>query len=179
MKFFAAIALALVAATGASAQTTQPYASLEMRAIKALSPAQIEDLRVGRGMGMALAAELNGYPGPMHVLELAEKLSLSPDQRQRVQVLIAAMKDESIRLGEKLIEQEAYLDRLFASRTVTPASLAAAMETIGGTQAALRGAHLKSHLATLELLTPDQAGLYSQLRGYQANMPSHRHLHGN
>ncbi len=179
MKFFAAVALALVAATGASAQTAQPYAGLQARAVKTLSPAQIEELRAGRGMGLALAAELNGYPGPVHVLELAEKLSLSPDQRQGTQALIAAMKAESIPLGEKLIEQEADLNRLFASRTVTPASLTAAMETIGSTQTALRIAHLKYHLATLELLTPGQAELYSQLRGYQESAPSHRHLHGN
>ena len=179
MKFFAAIALTLVAASGASAQTPQPYAGLQTRAIKALSPAQIAELRAGRGMSLALAAELNGYPGPAHVLELAEKLSLSPDQRQGVQALFAAMTAEAIPLGEKLIEQEADLDRQFTSRTVTPASLAAAVETIGSTQAALRVAHLKYHLATLELLRPEQLGHYSQLRGYQGNAPSHRHLHGN
>jgi hypothetical protein len=45
-------------------QAHQPYAGLEARAIKALSEQQIADLEAGRGMGMALAAELNGYPGP-------------------------------------------------------------------------------------------------------------------
>ena len=161
MKLFAVVALSLVAAAPASAQTAQPYAGLETRTIKALSPAQIDDLRTGRGMGLALAAELNGYPGPVHVLELADKLSLSPDQRERAQALVMAMKAESLPLGEKLIAQEADLDRQFATRTVTTASLSSTTEAIGGTQAALRATHLKYHLAMLELLTPVQAGLYS------------------
>jgi hypothetical protein len=33
-----------------------------VRSIKALSDQQVSDLRAGRGMGLALAAELNGYP---------------------------------------------------------------------------------------------------------------------
>jgi hypothetical protein len=64
-----------------------PYAGMQTRAIKALSDQQIADLRAGRGMGMALPAELNGYPGPAHVLELADKLELTPDQRASVQAL--------------------------------------------------------------------------------------------
>src|SRR5256885_6759518 len=60
-----------------------PYAGLENRATKALSEQQLVDLRAGRGMGLALAAELNGYPGPLHVLELGEQLMLSAEQRQR------------------------------------------------------------------------------------------------
>ena len=55
----------------------QPYAGLESRAIKALAPSEVEDLRQGNGMGMALPAELNGYPGPRHVLDLAEELNLT------------------------------------------------------------------------------------------------------
>ena len=46
-----------------------PYAGLETRTIKALSEQQIADLRAGRGMALALAAEVNGYPGPLHVIE--------------------------------------------------------------------------------------------------------------
>jgi hypothetical protein len=45
---------------GASAQSPQPYAGMQTRPIKALSDQQIADLRAGRGMGLALAAELNG-----------------------------------------------------------------------------------------------------------------------
>jgi hypothetical protein len=61
-------------------------------------------------MGMALAAELNGYPGPSHVLELADKLDLAVDQRDRVKALFDAMKTEVVPIGSALIEQEAALD---------------------------------------------------------------------
>ena len=50
-----------------------PYAGMQNRAIKALSDEQIAQLRAGKGMALALAAELNGYPGPLHALDLAEQ----------------------------------------------------------------------------------------------------------
>jgi hypothetical protein len=80
-------------------------------------------LRPGRGMGLALAAELNGYPGPSHVLELAAKLELSADQRAKIKMLFDSMKAEAVPLGSRLIEQEADLDKQFASRSVTPETL--------------------------------------------------------
>ncbi len=71
-----------------------PYAGLEARPIKALSGEQIADLKAGRGMGLALPAELNGYPGPLHVLELADALALTADQRARTQALYDKMKQD-------------------------------------------------------------------------------------
>jgi hypothetical protein len=143
-----------------------PYAGLERRAVKALSSDEIADLRAGRGMGLALPAELNGYPGPVHVLEHAGSLALSDEQRARVQALYEAMRAETIPLGERLIGEETHLDRLFAERVVTADSLARATAGIGATQAALRAAHLKYHLATADVLTPAQIDRYGALRGY-------------
>src|SRR5207247_9870647 len=93
----------------ASAQE-QPYAGFEQRSIKALSAQQIADLKAGRGMSLALAAELNGFPGPLHVLELADKIELTAEQRQAVEALYADMKAEAMAIGERLIGQEAELD---------------------------------------------------------------------
>jgi hypothetical protein len=162
------LAALLIAAGPAAAQhsPTSPYSGLEQRMIKSLSDEQIADLRAGRGMGLALPAELNGYPGPVHVLELADRLGLSADQQKSVQELQAAMKAETVPLGERLIAQETDLDRQFAGRTVTPASLQAATAGIGATQGALRFAHLRYHLSTLDILTPEQVRLYGELRGY-------------
>jgi hypothetical protein len=180
LAVWAALAFAL-AIYPASAQTQQPYAGLETRPIKALSDQQIADLKAGRGMQLALAAELNGYPGPLHSVELAEPLGLSETQLEKVQALLAAMKSETIPLGEKLIALEADLDRQFAGRTITEASLAAAVQGIAATQAALRTAHLKYHLATLEVLAPTQVQRYAELRGYACCMQTppqhggHRH----
>ncbi len=143
-----------------------PYAGLERRTVKALSDEQIADLRAGRGMGLALPAELNGYPGPIHVLEHADRLALSAEQRARVQALFDAMKGEAIPLGERLITDERHLDSLFADGTVAPESLERATAGIGRTQAALRAAHLKYHLAMMEVLTGPQVSRYAELRGY-------------
>jgi Spy/CpxP family protein refolding chaperone len=176
IRFALAAAFALVLAQAAAAQPQQPYAGLETRPIKALSDQQIADLKAGRGMGLALAAELNGYPGPAHVLELAAALELSEAQRAKVQALYDAMRVETVPLGEKLLAEEVALDRQFAGKTVTEASLAATVQTIGATQAALRAAHLKYHLSTAALLTPVQIERYAALRGYTGTAPpAHQH----
>jgi len=164
----------ILAATAASAQT--PYAGMQARAVKALSEQQVADLRDGRGMGLALAAELNGYPGPSHVLELADKLELSADQRAGVQRLFDAMKAEAMPLGTKLIAQEADLDKQFADRSVTPDSLKATTAAVAATQGMLLETHLKYHLATGSILTPSQMTKYAELRGYGGGH-KHRHHH--
>src|SRR5215471_12162434 len=110
----AIIALTTVLSCGAALAHSQPYAGMQARAIKTLSDQQIADLRTGRGMGLALAAELNGYPGPSHVLEFADKLELSADQRARVQTLFDSMKAEAVPIGAKLVEREADLDKQLA-----------------------------------------------------------------
>jgi Spy/CpxP family protein refolding chaperone len=174
---FLSVAALVGSATASLAQTTSPYAGQEQRAIKALSDREISDLREGRGLGLAKAAELNGYPGPMHVLELADSLDLSDQQRAKMQELFAAMKGEAVPLGERLIAQEAGLDKEFASKTITAATLAASTEAIGSTHAALRRTHLKYHLFTVEVLTPAQIQRYAELRGYKGGMqhPQGRH----
>src|SRR3979409_145047 len=103
----------------ALAQSAQPYSGMQNRPIKALSDQQVADLKAGRGMGLALAAELNGYPGPSHLLELADQLGLSDAQRVTVRSLFDAMKAETIPIGARLIAQEAALDSLFAGHKVT------------------------------------------------------------
>ena len=166
-----AAALCALAAGAALAQT--PYAGMESRPIKALSDQQIADLKAGRGMGLALAAELNGYPGPSHLLELAGQLGLSDDQKGQVQALFDTMKAETVPIGERLISQEAALDALFSGHTATPEAIAAATAAIGDTQGKLRAAHLKYHLSTVALLQPAQVRRYAELRGYSNGEPHH------
>jgi hypothetical protein len=106
-----AIIVAVIILSSATAfAESQPYAGMQARAIKTLSEQQIADLQAGRGMGLALAAELNGYPGPIHAIELAEQLHLAPDQVTRLQGLFEAMKAETIPIGESLIAQVSPLD---------------------------------------------------------------------
>jgi Spy/CpxP family protein refolding chaperone len=133
---------------------------MESRAIKTLSDQQIADLKEGNGMGLALAGELNGYPGPRHAIDLAEQLHLTSDQVAKLKELYAAMKSETMPIGATLIAQERSLNDDFAARTVTLASLETATQQIGATQATLRAAHLKYHLATAAILTAAQIQRY-------------------
>ena len=172
MKPWIAALLALLVAPALAQQHKHehehgPYAGMQQRSVKALSEQQIADLRAGKGMGLALAAELNGYPGPIHVLELGDQLNLSAEQRQRVQQLYETMKAGAIAAGEKLIESERALDQEFATQKMTEARLTLLAAQIGERQAALRAVHLKYHLSTAELLSVDQRQRYSELRGYR------------
>ena len=112
------------------------------------------------------AAELNGYPGPAHVLELASELNLTSEQRAPTEALFASMQSKAARLGAALVEEEGRLDQLFHERNVTRDSLAAELSKIGALQAEVGGAHLEAHLAELGILTPEQTAKYASLRGY-------------
>jgi Spy/CpxP family protein refolding chaperone len=152
-----------------------PYGGMQTRAIKALSDQQIADLKAGRGMGLALPAELNGYPGPIHVLELADQLGLSDEQKARIKDLFNSMKAEAVPLGTKLLEQEADLDQQFANHSITAERLKATTAQIGATQAELRNTHLKYHLQTAAILSAEQMQHYSMLRGYGSEPMQHHH----
>lgn len=167
---------AVVMATGQveAPSQAQPYTGLQTRDIKALSAEELADLAAGRGMGLALPAELNGYPGPKHVLELADRLALSAQQRAEVERLFEAMTSEAIPLGQELVAAERALDRDFAARTITPERLKAATAAIGEIRGDLRNTHLKYHLSTAALLSPDQISRYAELRGY-AGAPAASH----
>jgi hypothetical protein len=164
--------------TSACVFAQTPYAGMQTRPIKALSEQQVSDLSAGRGMGLAMAAELNGYPGPSHVLELADKLELSADQRVRIKALFDSMKAEAQPLGSRLIAQETELDKLFASRSITPANLKTSTAAIAATQGELRETHLKYHLSTAEILSEGQMQRYAELRGYSGSSDHQmRHHH--
>jgi hypothetical protein len=173
MKTRSILAALVLTSTATFAQS--PYSGMQTRPIKALSEQQVADLKAGRGMGLALAAELNGYPGPTHLLELADKLDLSADQRSKLQELFASMKQEALPIGAKLLEQESELDRQFLSHTITPESLKSSTAAIAATQGVLRETHLKYHLSTATLVTQSQMQRYSELRGYgdHARNPTH------
>ena len=151
MRVILSVVLVVLFSSAAQAQmhNHQPYAGMETRSIKALSDQQIADLRDGRG----LAAELNGYPGPSHVLEQAEALKLTAAQQEEIQALFNSMQAEARAIGLTLIAQEGELDSLFARHEIDSEKLVNSTRAIGETQALLRATHLKYHLTTAELLT--------------------------
>ena len=145
-----------------------PYVGQDARDIKSLSLEDVDAYLSGKGMGLAKAAELNGYAGPAHVLELASELALTPEQRTRTEALFASMTSKASSLGRALVEEERKLDRLFATKTVTPELMANSLNEIGLLQAKVRAAHLEAHLAQVGILTPEQNARYAPLRGYSS-----------
>ena len=101
------------------------------------------------------------------MLELADQLALSGELRGRMHELFDAMKAEAVPMGETLIAQEAALDGAFANRSISAERLGTLTAHIGETQARLRAIHLKYHLITADLLSPDQRHRYAELRGYR------------
>lgn len=150
----------------ANANPPSPYSGQELREIKALSSEDVQAYLSGKGLGMAKAAELNGYPGPSHVLALAAELGLTTDQKQRTESLFKSMESKSISLGRPLVAEERKLDQMFAAKMITPESLDQSLTRIGELQGQVRQAHLEAHLAQTEILTPAQVYKYMMLRGY-------------
>jgi Spy/CpxP family protein refolding chaperone len=164
---------------GDAAMAATPYASLQQRLITSLSQDQIADLRAGRGMGLALPAELNGYPGPRHVLEWADELALTPEQRARTEMLFREMQEQAVALGEQVILSEAALDRLFVEGHPSEGEILDAALAAARFQGTLRAHHLRYHLAMRELLSPEQIERYGVLRGYAVpEKADGRHGHG-
>jgi len=150
------------------ASDVSPYSGEESRAIKSLSASEVASLRRGEGMGLAKTAELNHYPGPKHVLALADKLELTAAQRAATESLYAAMQRDAIDVGEQLLAAEARLDQAFASGSVSSESLHATLLEIGALHAQLRFVHLAAHLQQKELLTAQQNQQYDAVRGYHS-----------
>ena len=176
------VALSLTAAcTGAREEQgsgrASPYAGLQRRDIAALAPERVRDLLAGRGAGYALAAELNQFPGPTHVLDLADRLGLSPDQQDAIGRIKAAMSGKARRLGRRMVELERRLDRAFGSGKITSEHLATLTAEIAVVEGQLRNTHLDAHLKTRDILSRHQVAVYDQLRGY-AGPSAHDHGDG-
>lgn len=156
-----------------------PYAGMESRSIKALSPQEVSDLLEGRGMGYALAAELNGYPGPLHVLELAGELELTPEQEKLTRELFHRMQARAAAIGSELVEAERKLDQEFSGGAITPEALHLLVSRIARLEGELRLVHLETHLQQTALLSREQIGAYAMMRGYAVDIGhSAGHTHG-
>jgi Spy/CpxP family protein refolding chaperone len=166
MKTLLAALLFFAAPASAQDHAAQPYAGFQDRAIAGLSEDDIAQLRAGSGWGLALPAELNGKPGPAHLLELAEALELTPEQRAAIEAIRAEMQAEAIAAGERLIEAERALSDAFAGEGLAPERLAALIAASEAARAELRFVHLSRHLETVPLLTAQQIDRYNVLRGY-------------
>ena len=169
-------AVALVSALSLGDQHPATYAGQERREVKALSAEEIQSYLEGHGTGLARTAELNHYPGLKHVLDLAAGLELTESQVALVRRIYERMHEEAVRLGRAIVERERELDRLFAGGGIGAGNLEKVVGEIAGLQGRLRAAHLRAHLETRALLSPEQVRSYDQLRGYGAHEhPPGRH----
>ena len=178
---FALCALAACQHAGTPATTpppeASPYVSQETREIKALSTDEVRGYLDGAGLGYAKAAELNGYPGPRHVLDLADSLALTADQRRRVEESFRTMRAEARARGREYVAAEAALDQAFAKGRVDREEVRALAEAAAQIESQVRAAHLTAHLDMVAVLTPAQVASYNRLRGYE-NGGRHDGHHG-
>ncbi len=157
---------------GAAAQhqhQQSPYVDLKTREIKALSDEAIQEYRNGSGMSLALSAELNMYPGPRHVLDLADVMGLDAEQVARVKAIGDAMTADAVGIGARIVDLERALDRAFSNRTIDSTRLASLTDEIGRLQGGLRFVHLTAHLAVTGILSETQIEQYEMHRGYSGH----------
>lgn len=143
---------------------------------RSLTLEEIRGLREGEGMGLARAAELNGYPGPAHLLEAARagKIHLYAEQREAIERIRTATMAKAQTLGHEILAQEASLEASFRAGRIVEADLARQLEDIGRKLAELRLTHLRAHLLAAAILRPEQIEEYYQFQGYAAPSPGRR-----
>lgn len=160
---------ALILAGGpvaAETEHTSKYSGEENREIKSLSSEDIQELRRGGGWGLAKAAELNGIPGPAHLLELQDEIPLTSEQVSLISDIYETMRARAVREGEILITLEQELETLFREDVLSRSNLKAKLDQIAQARGNLRFTHLATHLETPGLLSPAQITRYNELRGY-------------
>jgi Spy/CpxP family protein refolding chaperone len=131
-----------------------------------------ENVRDGRGFGMAFVADQQGYPGPLHVLELKDRLRLSRDQEVKAQALLAAMFAESRPKSARLLDAEVKLRRLFATGRPDEAAVRTAVTEVEMARADVRLVHLMFHLKMRDALTDEQRRIYQEARWGAPSTPT-------
>ena len=149
-----------------NAQTQSHYSSATGNEIKAFTSEQIKSYLEGEGMGLAKAAELNHFPGPKHVLDLANELKLSQIQIDSTKKIFGIMKERAVYLGNIIIEKEKQLDQLFSSDKADLEFVRNLVMEIAEYQGDLRFTHLQAHIQQKDILTSEQILTYDSLRGY-------------
>ena len=175
MKCFSILLATLLLVTSLLSMAESPYAGQEEREIKALSKTMVMDYLSGKGLGFAKAAELNRYPGPSHVLELANELDLAEKQIIQTREIFNSMEIQAKSLGKKFIAMEEKLDKKFSEGRINEKSLKAIVSNIGSLKAEIRYVHLNAHLKQKEVLTQKQIAAYHRLRGYGKKHNHHVH----
>lgn len=118
---------------------------------------------------MALYAEINGYPGPKHALEMKDELGLTKEQIKKTESLINDINVSATVKGQDVIEAEEDLNRSFATEKITERTLRTKLEKIGKLRAELKFMHLQAHLKMKQILSPNQIARYKELRAHEGH----------
>ncbi|OLB98631.1 MAG: hypothetical protein AUH30_07350 [Candidatus Rokubacteria bacterium 13_1_40CM_68_15] len=167
----ALLGLTIASAPAGAQQVLSPYRDQQFSKTRGRSDAEVGELRNGTGMGLARAAELNGYPGPRHVLDAvaAGQLLVTPEQNRRVVEIFDEMAGRARSLGGQIITEETALEMAFRAGTIAETDLRRRVSRIAVLRGELRAVHLGAHLETRALLSAAQIGRYNELRGYKAD----------
>jgi Spy/CpxP family protein refolding chaperone len=177
-KTLCLLGVVIIPLSASAQEHRSPYAGEQTREIKALSADELRAYWAGEGMGLAKAAELNGYPGPVHVLELAQQLRLTEAEKANTESVRSAMLKDATRLGNLIVEKERELDKSFADGKIDETKSRSLVGEIARLQGELRIAHLRAHLEMMRVLKPEQIKRYAELRGYDGGTTSHKgHSH--
>ena len=154
-----------------SSSQISPYAGQELRDIKSLSDNDVQSLQNGTGEafgGIAKLAELNGYPGPRHVLDMASELRLTDGQRMEIELIYQNMSNKAKSIGVAIIDIEQDIDEAFANKTITQENLKLMLDKSADLYGQLRFVHLSVHLDTAHMLATEQVQMYNTMRGYDS-----------
>ena len=184
--FLLAIAISTAGSMTAIAQQHQhgarhnnlrsPYVEQLDSPVQGLSAEEVDELLDGKGAGYARMAELNGYPGPRHVLDLSSQLKLSAQQTKEIEVAFEQMQSQAKSLGKTIVSKEQELSEAFASGKITNAELEKETNELAQLYGKLRKTHLQAHLQINPLLSAEQIQKYNQIRGYELEKSTHSNL---
>lgn len=166
MTALIALLMPFAAAAESAHVHSSPYTGQEHRPIKSLSEEDIAELESGGGWGLAKAAELNGMPGPSHVLKMKRELNLTVDQEEKADSIFKQMRREAVAEGKRLIAEERMLETAFRERSIDRDGLRERLGRIEASRAKLRYIHLAAHLEMMHVLSAMQIDRYNELRGY-------------
>src|SRR5688572_28076959 len=134
------------------------------RRVKALSVQQIKEYLAWADMGYSKAAEIYDFPGPAHVLRLADEMALTAEQRTAAQDLLRQHKAQAREIGARFVDAECDLEMLFRLRKVQPAGLASAVRQLDRVESQYRLLHLETNRRMHALLSEKQVARYAELR---------------
>jgi Spy/CpxP family protein refolding chaperone len=138
-------------------------------------PADRDVLERGSGAGMGSYADLNGYPGPKHILEMRDTLQLTDNQEKDIEAIFDEMSGNARAKGEQVIAREEELHARFKNSAAMEPEIRRLAGEIGRLRGELRAVHLTAHIQARRVLTKEQIALYNTLRHGTAHHASGAH----